>query len=386
MRKEDLDTPVLIVDLDIMENNIKDMADAVADAGVILRPMIKTHRCPAIAHLQLEAKATPGIQCAKLGEAEVMAATGIRDIFISNELIGEQKLERLMNLAKGHKISTSVDSLEGARGLSAAAQRHHLKLDVLIHIDSGNRRTGVLPGGPALALAREIIKLEGLNFKGIWTHEGHNYGGRTPEEVLSITIKAGEDMVETKRLIEGELGVEVYNSCGSTPGAKPLAKMPGVDEVRPGAYIFNDGSQVYMGVCQWKDCALSLLTTVFSRPAPDRIVSDVGSKSYYPPGEWMSFTKDGFQMEWPLVAAAGGMVKTLSGEIIEDIVFHRWGEEYGIMILYNPAREVKIGDLLEVIPYHCCSTVNLHDEIVGLRNGAVEAIWPVGARGARGSM
>lgn len=381
MHKRELETPVLIIDLDIMETNIRDMASAVANAGAILRPMIKTHRCPAIAHLQLEAPATLGIQCAKLGEAEVMAATGIKDIFISNELIGKQKLERLMNLAKRHKISTSIDSLEGARGISAAAQRHNLELDVLIHIDSGNKRSGVLPREPALALAREVTKLEGLNFKGIWTHEGHNYAGRTPEEVLSITMKAGEDMVETKRLIEKELGVAVFNSCGSTPGAKPLAKMPGVDEVRPGTYIFNDGSQVFFGVCQWKDCAPTLLTTVISRPAPDRIITDVGSKSYYPPAEWMSFTKDGSQMNWPLPRTGGGVVKTLSGEIIEDIVFHRWGEEYGIMILYDPAKEIKIGDLLEVIPYHVCSTVNLHDEIVGVRNGVVETIWPVSARG-----
>ena len=136
-----------------------------------------------------------------------------------------------------------------------------------------------------------------------------------------------------------------------------------------------------MGVCQRKDCALSILTTVFSRPTPDRIVCDAGSKSYYPPGERVVFTRDGGQLRTELPPTGGGVVKTLSGKIMEDILFHRWAEEYGMMILYDPAREVKIGDQFEVIPFHCCSTVNLHDQLVGIRNGIVEVVWPVTARG-----
>ena len=381
MYKREIDTPALLADLDILENNIEDMAKAAADAGVILRPMIKTHKSPDIAHLQLAEPATPGIQTAKLGEAEVMAEAGIKDIFISNELIGEQKLERLMNLAEKHQISAAVDSVEGARGLSQAARKHNLTLDVLIHIDSGNRRSGVLPEEPALALARQIVKLEGLNLKGIFTHEGHNYAGRNWDEVLSITMKAGEDMVATKRLIERGLGIKIYNSVGSTPGAKPLAKMPGIDEIRPGAYVFYDECQVLTGVCQRSDCALSLLATVFSRPTPERIVCDMGNKSYYPPGYRLRFTKDGGQLQFALPPTASGVIRTPDGEIIEDIVFHRWGEEYGMLILYDLTREVKIGDQLEVIPYHCCDTVNLHDQLIGIRKGKVEVIWPIAARG-----
>lgn len=381
VKKSELDTPCLVVDLDVMENNIRDMAEFARDTGVILRPMSKTHKCPAISHIQLDAPATPGIQTAKVGEAEVMAASGIKDIFISNEIIGESKVERLVNLSKGGKISTSVDSVVGARGLNEVAQKHSVRLDVLVHVDSGNRRTGVLPGEPTLQLVREVLKFDNLNFKGIWTHEGHNYTGRDPAEVLKITMKAGEDMVETKKLVERELGVEVYNSVGSTPGAKPLAKMEGVDEIRPGAYVFYDASQVFMGVCDLKDCALTVLSAVFSTPAEDRIVCDAGSKGYYPPGEWLAFDDKGYVINWPLPSTGGGVVKGTDGEVYNEMVFHRWGEEYGIIKVYDGRREVKIGDLLEIIPFHCCSTVNLYDELFGVRDDVVEVRWPIWGRG-----
>jgi len=289
-----------------------------------------------------------------------------------------------VNLSKNVKVSTSVDSVEGAKGLDEMAKRKKVKLDVLIHVDSGNRRTGTLPGEPTLNLARRIVKFDNLNLVGIWTHEGHNYAGRTPAEVLKITMKAGKDMVETRKLLERELKIEIYNSLGSTPGAKPLAKMDGVDEIRPGAYIFYDMSQVQMAACKISDCALTILSSVFSLPAEDRIVCDAGSKTYYPPGEWLAFTNEGGSTNWPLPPAAGGVIRDLKGHVFDDIVFHRWGEEYGILKKYgkkNKDKGISIGDKIEVIPYHCCSTVNLHDELVGIRDGEVEAVWPVLARG-----
>lgn len=381
MRKQDLDTPCLIVDLDLMESNIRDMAEYAANKKVNLRPMMKTHKCTAIAQYQMKFPANIGIQTAKVGEAEVMASAGIEDLFISNEIIGESKVTRLVNLAKRGRVSTSVDSIVGAEGISTVAGRHGLTIDVLIHVDTGNRRSGVLPGDPALQLAREVVKKKNIRLKGVWTHEGHNYTGRTPAEVLAKTMKAGQDMVETKKLLEKELGIEIYNSVGSTPGAKPLAGMPGVSEVRPGAYLFQDGSQVFMGTCERSACALSVLATVFSRPASDRAVCDVGSKGYYPPGEWLAFTKEGVLMNWPLDQTGGGILKSVDGDFMDDVVFHRWGEEYGMLTLYDPMRELKIGDPVEVIPYHCCSTVNLYDELVGVRNGEVEVTWPIWARG-----
>ncbi len=381
MKKEKLDTPCLIVDLDVMENNIRDMAEFADCAGVNLRPMIKTHKCPAIAHLQLNAPATPGIQTAKVGEAEVFASAGITDIFVSNEIVGSSKVDRLVRLAKRGRITTSVDSAEGAKELNASASRHKLKLSVLIHIDTGNRRSGVLPGEPSLQLAKDVLKFENLKLKGIWTHEGHNYTARTPDEVKHITEEAGRHMVETRKELESALGIEVYTSVGSTPGAKLLARMKGIDEIRPGAYVFYDEGQVFMGVCNRRNCALSILTMIFSRPAPDRAICDAGSKAYYPPGEYLAFSREGLEVSWPLPSTGGGVVKGLDGEIYEDIVFHRWGEEYGILRLYDPTRSLRIGDLIEIIPYHVCSTVNLYEELVGIRSGEVEALWPIWARG-----
>jgi len=136
-----------------------------------------------------------------------------------------------------------------------------------------------------------------------------------------------------------------------------------------------------MGVCKIEDCALTVLTTVFSNPALDRVVCDAGSKAYCPPGEWMTFTNEGPKINLPLNATGGGIVKGLSGEVYENMTFHRWGEECGMINIYDSLREVKIGDKLEVIPYHACSTVNLHDEIVGVRSGEVEVTWPIAARG-----
>lgn len=380
--KSELDTPCLVVDLDVMEHNILDMANSAKDGGVLLRPMEKTHRCPAIGNMQVAAGAI-GLQTATVGEAQVMVAGGIKDVFISNEIVDIPKIERMIGMSKRTKISTSVDSVVGARILSDVALKHGTTLDVLIHVDTGNLRTGVLPMEPTLSLAKEVVKLKGIKLKGIWTHEGQNYTGKTVDDVNRITQKAGEDMVNTKKLLEKELGVKIYNSVGSTPGGKPLAKMRGVDEVRPGAYVFYDGSQIQMGVCTVKDCALAVLTTVVSKPAKDRIVNNAGSKSYYPPGEWLAFEKDGLHVNWPLPASGGGIVKTLDGKVLEDTVFQRWGEEYGIMKVYNPRiwESINIGDKVEVIPYHICSTVNLHDEIIGIRNGEVEVILPVWARG-----
>src|SRR5207244_476933 len=154
-----LDTPALLVDLNIMENNLKDTAQFAKRVGIVLRPMVKNHRCPAIAHMQLSFDSTPGVNTPKLGEAEVLASTGVRDIFISNEIVGDLKIERLVNLAKWNKISTSVDNLEVARALNAASLAHNTRLDVLLHVDTGCRRSGTLPGSPTIALALEVNKL-----------------------------------------------------------------------------------------------------------------------------------------------------------------------------------------------------------------------------------
>ena len=382
MDKYDLDTPCLIVDLDAMENNIKDMAAIAKENGVNLRPMIKSHKVPAIAHLQLDAGAV-GINAAKLGEAEVMAASGIKDIFITNEIIGSSKLERLVNLAKRCKITASVDSLEVAKGLSEAAENAGIELKVRIQVDTGNRRNGILPGEPTVKLAHQIWKLKALIFKGIWTHEGQLALANNYDDRKKMQLKAGEDLLSTAKMLKKE-GIPCEEiSSGSTAGAKIAAKIDGITEIRPGAYVVYDIAQLNRRACRTKDLALSVLTTVFSKPAVDRVVSDVGSKGIFPPGDYCSYSIDE-DPKWKRSdgkPACIGLVREPGGRIREDIVLNRLGEEYGIFKLSNPEKNVKIGDRLEIIPYHCCPTVNLYDELIGLRNGKVEVTWPILARG-----
>jgi len=381
MRKEEVDTPSLIVNLEILQKNIVRMAEFAKTAGVKLRPMTKTHKCPAISHLQLKAGAT-GIQVAKLSEGEVMEAAGIKDIFISNQVVGTQKIDRLLRLARKAKIRIAVDGIENAGEISQLAEARGMKIDTLLDIDTGIKRTGVLPRGPALEPAKEIVKLPGLNLMGIYTHEGVVYRARSKEELQEIATRAARDMVETAdSLRENGIGIEEV-SLGSTPGAKITAKVKGVTEIRPGAYVFNDMQQLSLGVCSEEDLALSLLTSVISIPADDRAICDAGSKAAGPDScTFGAFTPSSVRPKIDQVSRLG-LVRTLDGEILRDVIFDsRIGEEYGLLQAKNCHELFKVGDKIEIIPLHCCGMVFLHDEIVGIRDDGVEVIWPISARG-----
>lgn len=381
LRKEEVDTPALIVNLEVLQKNIRDMAEFAKSAGVKLRPMTKTHKCPAISHLQLEAGAT-GIQVAKLSEGEVMEAAGVKNIFISNQVVGAQKIDRLLRLARRAKIRIAVDSVENAREISELAEARGMKIDTLLDIDTGIKRTGVLPKEPALELAKEVVKLSGLNLMGIYTHEGVVYRARSKEKLQEIGTRAARDMVETADLLrENGIGIEEV-SLGSTPGAKITAKVKGVTEIRPGAYVFNDMQQLALGVYGEKDLALSLLTTVISVPTNDRAICDAGSKAAGPDScAFGAFTPLGVMPRIEQVSRLG-LVRTLDGEILRDVIFDsRIGEEYGLLQAKNCHELFKVGDKIEIIPLHCCGMVFLHNEIVGIRNDEVEVIWPISARG-----
>jgi D-serine deaminase-like pyridoxal phosphate-dependent protein len=381
LRKEELDTPALIVDLEVLQKNILDMAEFAKSAGVKLRPMTKSHKCPAISHLQLEAGAT-GIQVAKLSEGEVMEAAGVKDIFISNQIVGAPKVDRLLRLARRARIRIAVDSVENMKEISELAEARGMKIDVLLDVDTGIRRTGVLPGEPALKLASEITKRPGLNLVGVYTHEGIVYRARNKEELHELATKAARDMVETADLLRSN-GIEIEEvSLGSTPGAKIVGKVEGVTEIRPGAYVFNDMQQLALGVCDEKDLALSLLTTVISVPANDRVICDAGSKAAGPDScAFGAFTPPDVMPKIEQVSKLG-LVRTLDGEILKDVIFDsRIGEEYGLLRAKNCHELFKVGDKIEIIPLHCCGMVFLHDEIKGIRNDEVEVIWPISARG-----
>ena len=362
MRKWELDTPVAVVDLDIMERNISEMAAFTRDHGVHLRPHIKTHKVPEITRRQLEAGAA-GITCAKLGEAEVMADTaGATDIFIANLIVGDDKIRGLLNLAERVRMSVGVDSVEVAQPISDAAEQRGLKLSVLIKIDVGLGRLGVPCGEPAVEIAKRISDMPGLELSGIYTHEGHVYGAMNYEQVRQLALEAGQMMVQTADMIR-ESGIEVGTiSVGATPSAEITCTVPGVTETRPGTYVFDDLYQIKLGAAEEGDCAFTILATVISVPVEDRAVIDAGTKSFF------SDKSSAFGVY--------GLVKGMP-----HVKLVRAYEEHGVLEVDPAGGKLKVGDKVEIIPNHVCPAVNLFDELIGVRGDVVTTNWKVVARG-----
>ena len=362
MHKLELDTPIAIVDLDKMEENISSMADFARDANVKLRPHIKTHKTPEITRMQLAAGAA-GITCAKVGEAEVMAeAAAAKDIFIANLIVGDEKIRRLLDLAEKAKVSVAADSVEVAQPISDAATERGTKLSVMIKIDVGLKRTGVLYGEPAVKLAAKIAKMPGLELSGIYTHEGQVHKAADLEELHKLALEAGRRMAQTADMIR-QAGIEIGTvSVGATPSARITCTVPGVTEVRPGTYVFNDVSQVRLGIATEENCALTVLATVISVPAPDRAVIDAGTKSLF--------------SDKSSVFGTYGLVKGLP-----HVSLPRAYEEHGVLSVEPSAEKLKVGDKMEIIPNHVCPVVNLFDELVGVRNDSATVTWSVAARG-----
>jgi len=362
MKKIDLDTPVAIVNLNIMERNIYGMANWAKKAGISLRPHVKTHKTPALAQKQIEAGAI-GVTVAKIGEAEVMAVAGIKDIFIAYQIVGTQKIERLVNLSRQAMLTVAVDDFEAATALSDTFYKNNLTIDVVVIVELGFNRCGVAPGRQTVEFVKKIASLNGLRVKGIMGYAGHVYGAKNWDEVLRIGSEEGKVMVATADMIR-KSGIQVdVVSVGSTPTAKIAGSIPGVTEIRPGAYIFNDRVEMTIGAADQDDCALRIITTVISRPTAERAIIDAGDKV--------------FSHDCGLDGMKGfGLVVHRP-----DIEIERLNEEHGILKLSQQDRNIRIGDKLEIIPNHVCPVCNLFDRLVGIRNDRVEVIWRVEARG-----
>lgn len=359
----DLDTPGLIIREALLLRNIGDMAEYAQQVGVKLRPHIKAHKLPAIAKAQL-AMGAVGITVAKLGEAEVMMEAGFTDILIANQIIGEHKIKRLLDLSEKADIKVTVDSLAGMRALNDVCQQEKKQIKVLIEVNTGLNRCGVL-GEDVLQLAKEIKNLSQLKFQGIMTHAGQAYGAQNIEQVSEIGKFEGQEMVKTANLLEKQ-GIPVSTiSVGSTPTAKFAGMIKGVTEIRPGNYVFYDGIQIALGVAIQDDCALSILATVISKPSSERLIIDAGSKTLaLDQGAHGKSMVTGF-----------GMVKGHP-----DIIIERLSEEHGILKV-SPDCSLEIGDKIEIIPNHACTVINLADEINLVRNQEVIEVWEIKARG-----
>ncbi|MEJ7655258.1 MAG: alanine racemase [Chloroflexia bacterium] len=364
MKLGDVDTPAVVIERTRLERNIAAMAAAAREAGVALRPHAKTHKLPAIAHMQLAAGAV-GITVAKVSEAEVMSAAGVGDVFIANEIVSRRKLARVAALARLVRVAVGVDSEEGAALLSRAAVEEGVDLNVRIEVDTGLNRCGVQPGEQAALLARRVVELSGLRLEGIFTHAGHVYSSRTPEERAATGTAEGEKMVETARLLESE-GIETrVVSVGSTPTARAAANVRGVTEIRPGNYVFYDAMQVGLGAATWDDCALRAVATVVSRPAPGRAVIDAGSK--------VLGTERGANLS--SVRGYGCVVE------YPHALLDRLSEEHGVLLFEDGEAAPRIGERVTIIPAHACYVVNLASEVLLAEGKDVLARWPVLARG-----
>ena len=359
------DTPCLVIDLDRLENNISEMAAFAKKNSVTLRPHVKTHKIPEIALMQQEAGAQ-GIAAAKLGEAEVMAAAGIKDIFIANEIVTPSKLDRFMELGQKVSLSLGIDSLKGIEALQRSAQKYNAKAEVLLEVDTGLRRAGVQPGEETLKLAKAVGEFSSIKLRGIFTHAGHAYAAGSREEVAEIGRQEGRLLVETAQLLK-EDGIYLEEvSVGSTPTVTYSGRVKGVTELRPGNYVFYDAMQVSLGAASLEKCALKLVTTVISRPALNRAVIDAGSKALaLDQGAHGNRLLKGF-----------GVIVGWPGMILE-----RLSEEHGVLTWGTEEKGPEVGDKLQIIPNHACTAVNLFDRVYTVRNGRPEGMWEVKARG-----
>jgi D-serine deaminase-like pyridoxal phosphate-dependent protein len=351
--KKDIDTPALLIDLDRMERNISRMADFFRDKPANVRPHFKTPKTTAVALAQIEAGAH-GITCAKVSEAEALVKAGVKDILIANQVVGEFKINRLLDLLDKSEVKVAVDSKHNIKELSGAVSARGIELGCLIEVNVGLPRCGVSPDR-AVELARLIDELPGLKLRGVMGYEGHivSVEDKDPREEgarksMSILIE-GRDRIEA-----AGLPVEIV-SAGGTGTYNISGTYPGVTEVQAGSYVMMDTKYAKLGLGFEK--AVTVLSQVISWPTDNMIIIDAGVKA---------MTYEFGQPE--LIRVANTRLGFLS-------------EEHGHLIVEGDAPDLKIGDKVELYPSHICTTVNLHDRLYACRGDDVEGVWPIEARG-----
>ena len=343
MQVEELDTPALTIDLDILSKNIHDLAESCRRHEIALRVHTKTHKIPEIARLQLQAGAI-GIVCQKLGEAEAMVDAGITDILIPYNIVGARKVERLVHLRKRATITVALDSEKTARGISERAGVP--EIPVLIELDTGGNRCGVQSPEAALELARKVVALPGLHFQGIMTYPSR------PEAEHFLT--------RTRTLLENA-GISVPVVSGGGTGSEAVSKQIGCTETRIGSYVFEGMRRINHtdNPPNPVTCAERVIVTVVSTPTPERVIVDGGQKTFtsYPP------TPYGHVVEHP------------------DARIYGMSVEHGHIDVSACDHTFQVGERLSVIPQHQGMTTNLHDDAYAVRNGVAEAVWTVAGRG-----
>jgi D-serine deaminase-like pyridoxal phosphate-dependent protein len=359
MNVSEIDTPALVVDLDIMERNLSKVADYTREHGLRLRPHTKTHKSVKLARRQIELGAA-GLTVAKVGEAEIMLGAEPRDVLVAYPIIGHTKLARLMEVARRTHVTVALDNAFAARQLSDAARAAQVEIGVLAEMDVGLGRVGVAPG-ELLRLAQTMEKLPHLRFEGITFYAG---------QVKSLDEGGMEEIARVSEILRVVLeefraaGIEArIVSGGSTPTLFHSHEFSGITEIRPGTYVFNDINTVRSGGCAMEDCAASILATVVSTARPGHMIIDGGSKT---------FSSD-----------RTNSAEVTFGHLVEapGARFHKMNEEHGFVDLTDAEAEFRVGDRVHMIPNHICVAVNLHERVYGVRGDTVEDVWTVDARG-----
>jgi D-serine deaminase-like pyridoxal phosphate-dependent protein len=355
--KDALDTPALVVDLDAFERNVARMAATFRQAGVGWRPHTKGIKVPALAHRLLAAGAF-GVTCAKVSEAEVMAAAGIRDILIANQVIGAAKCRRFAALCTQADVVVGVDSPAGIAQLDRAAAEVGVRPRVVVEVDTGMGRCGAQPGEAVVALARRVADAPHLRFAGVMGWEGHTAAIKDPAAKRAAVAAAVGQLTSSADLCRAAgLPVEIV-SCSGTGTYQLAAALPGITEVQAGGGVFGDAH--YRDDFQVDhECALTVVTTVISRPTSQLIVTDGGFKTF---------------------GTTHGLPEPL-GFAREQVERVSLSAEHGRIMLTAPDDRLQIGDRLEFVVGYSDSTVFLHDMLYGVRGGLVQAAWPIAGRG-----
>lgn len=352
--KELLDTPILWVDLDVLDANIRLLMNHFRAAPVNWRPHTKGVKVPAIAH-ELIAAGAIGVTCAKLGEAEVMAAAGVRDILIANQVVGTQKYARLAALQHYADVKVAVDSTATLCGLTAAAQAAGVEIAVLVEVNVGMDRAGVAPGPATVELAQAIHQQPGLRLAGLMAWEGHTLSLEDNDErATAIRQSIGELAASVDACRQANLPIDIV-SCGGSGTMNVTAHLPQVTEIQAGGAIFGDATYQHWGTMT--EPALFVQAVVTSRAAPERIITDAGYKTL------------------PI------SVRPPQAVGLADVTNMASSAEHGVITLSAPNESVQVGDLLDFVVGYGDATVFLHDTLYGMRNGTVETVWAISGRG-----
>jgi len=378
-----LDTPAVLVNMDKLEANIREMSQLAAEAGARLRPHIKIHESALIARMQIEAGAC-GIEVGTVAQAEAMAEAGLDDIIVAHPVYGHHKLEALKRLLDkpGLKIAVVVDMIEQAEGVSQAGQAVGRKVPVLLKIDTnatlgGFSRFGVAPGEPALNMAKKFCQLPGIEFIGIYAHEMG--GGKTVEGVDKMAFGTASLMAETAKMLRKE-GITIEHvSVGASKTIRATCrymkegKFPEITEIHPGGWVI--GGIMYMkGSGNTREaCAVTVLTTIVSTSRSNMAIIDAGYKTFGK--DSLIAARETPDFFWKGMPSFGPI------EGHPDLWLGALGAETGYVYYRNSNKKLSIGERLEIAPNNATLVINMHDQLYGVRNGVVEKVIPVTGRG-----